>query len=313
MIDPIILFYIFGIVAGVLKSPIRLPDQIYQFLSSYLLIAIGLKGGVELAKSPFWDLAPKALIISLLGLILPLMAYPILKKLGKFKKDDAASIAAHYGSVSVGTFAIGLTFLQTNLVDFESYVPLFVVILEIPAIIVGIILARGVSKDSNWGELLREIFLGKSIMLMVAGLLIGWLVGKEHIASIKPFFFDMFKGLLALFLLEMGVVTSLELKSLKKYGSFLLGFGVVMPVVSACIGAVFGTLIGLSVGGATVIAILAASASYIAVPAAMRISVPTANPSLSLTASLGITFPFNVLVGIPLYYWIALKAQGLLF
>ncbi|MCR9206165.1 MAG: sodium-dependent bicarbonate transport family permease, partial [Halobacteriovoraceae bacterium] len=277
--DPIILFYLFGLLAGVLKSPIKLPESIYKFLSAYLLIAIGLKGGVELHENSSMDMIPKVVLISLLGLVLPLIAYPILKKLGRFKKEDAASIAAHYGSVSVGTFAVGITFLQTHTISFESYVPLFVVILEIPAIIVGIILARGISKDSNWKEMLQEIFLGKSIVLMVIGLMVGWISGPENMAPLKPLFFDLFKGMLGLFLLEMGHVTSQEIKSLKKYGAFLLGFGVAMPVASGCIGALVGLSLGLSVGGITILAILAGSASYIAVPAAMRISVPEANPS----------------------------------
>lgn len=307
MFDPVVYFFIFGIIAGVVKSPIKLPDNIYQFLSSYLLLAIGLKGGIELNKSPFWDLAPKALAVAILGLILPLLAYPILKKLGKFKKEDAASIAAHYGSVSVGTFAVGIAFLQLSGIAYESYMPLFVVILEIPAILVGIVLARGLSKDMNWKTLVHEIFLGKSIVLMVIGLCIGWIVGPYQLGGLKFFFMDMFKGALAFFLLDMGVTTAKELKVFRQYGAFLLGFGVIMPMFSALIGAVLGHALGLSLGGTTVLAILAASASYIAVPAAMKISVPQANTSLSLGASLGITFPFNVLVGIPVYYKVITK------
>lgn len=307
MFDPVVYFFIFGIIAGVLKSPIKLPNNIYQFLSAYLLLAIGLKGGIELNKSPFWDVAPKALSVAILGLALPLLAYPILKKLGKFKKEDAASIAAHYGSVSVGTFAVGMAFLQTSGITYESYMPLFVVILEIPAILVGIVLARGLSKDMDWKTLTHEIFLGKSIVLMIIGLLVGWIVGPAQLGGLKFFFIDLFKGALAFFLLDMGVTTANEIKVFKKYGAFLLGFGVLMPVFSAIIGGVLGHSLGLSLGGATVLAILSASASYIAVPAAMKISVPQANASLSLGASLGITFPFNVLVGIPIYHQIVSK------
>ena len=300
--DPVILFFILGFVGGLLKSPIQLPGSAYQFLSSYLLIAIGLKGGMELSHSPVIELLPKAIAVALLGLALPLLAYPVLKKFGRFKKEDAASIAAHYGSVSVGTFAVGITFLKSSGINFESYVPLFVVILEIPAIIVGIILARGISKGYNYKQLFHEIFLGKSIVLMVVGLIVGWSSSASQITELNFFFSDLFKGALCLFLLEMGLVTSREIKTFKKYGAFLIGFGVVMPMISGLIGAFLGHQLGLSLGGATIIAILAASSSYIAVPAAMRISVPEANPSLSLGASLGVTFPFNVIVGIPLYY-----------
>ncbi len=302
MFDPVIYFFAFGLFAGILRSPIKLPEHIYQFLSSYLLIAIGLKGGIELSKNPIGELAPKAVSVALLGILIPLLAYPILKKLGHFKREDAASIAAHYGSVSVGTFAVGVSFLQSSGVPFESYMPLFVVILEIPAIIVGIILAKGISKDLNWKALIHEIFLGKSIVFMIAGLVIGWASGPDGIGDLKFFFIDLFKGALAIFLLEMGVITAKEIKSLKQYGGFLIVFGIVMPLFSALIGAYLGHALGLSLGGTTMLAILSASSSYIAVPAAMKISVPNANPTLSLGASLGVTFPFNVLVGIPLYY-----------
>ncbi len=300
--DPVIAFFIFGFLAGLMRSPIQLPNSAYQFLSAYLLLAIGFKGGIELSHSPVLELAPKALSIGLLGMLLPLVAYPVLKKFGRFKKEDAASIAAHYGSVSVGTFAVGLTFLQSSNISFEPYVPLFVVILEIPAIIIGIILARGIEKGYKWKELVHEVFLGKSIVLMLIGLFVGWLSSPEQVESVNFLFKDLFKGALCLFLLEMGVVTSKEVRSLKSYGAFLIAFGIFMPLFSGMVGAFLGYQLGLSLGGATVVAILAASSSYIAVPAAMRISVPEANPSLSLGASLGITFPFNVLIGIPLYH-----------
>lgn len=307
MFDPVVYFFIFGIIAGALKAPIRLPKKVYQFLSAYLLLTIGLKGGLEISKNPFMEIAPKAISVALLGLLLPILAYPILKKLGRFKREDAASIAAHYGSVSVGTFAVGMTFLQTMDVPFESYMPLFVVILEIPAIIVGIVLARGISKDMQWKTLFHEIFLGKSIVLMLIGVALGWVIGPQNISGVKYLYTDVFKIALAFFLLEMGLTTAAEIKLFRKYGAFLLGFGVIMPLFSALVGAFLGHQLGLSLGGTTVLAILAASASYIAVPAAMKISVPQANPSLSLGASLGVTFPFNVLVGIPIYYKIITK------
>jgi len=186
-------------------------------------------------------------------------------------------------------------------VFFESYMPLFGAILEIPAILVGILLAKGVSKDTDWKELGREIFLGKSIMLLLGGLLIGAIAGKEAIKPLEPLYTSMFKPVLAFFLLEMGLIASGQLGSLKRYGVKLAAFALVMPLI----GALLARFMGLSLGGTAMLATLAASASYIAVPAAMRLAVPEANPSLSLTASLGITFPFNILIGIPLYLALA--------
>jgi hypothetical protein len=193
---------------------------------------------------------------------------------------------------------------------FEEHMALFVVLLEIPAILVGIVLAKGMSKKMQWNKVANEVMLGKGVMFLIGGLAIGWLSGPTGIQPLSPLFFDLFKGILALFLLEMGLITATQLGSLKRYGPFLLVFGIVTPLCFSVLGALVGTGLGLSVGGTAVLATLFASCSYIAVPAAMRISVPEANPTLSLTASLGITFPFNILLGIPMYYWLAGYAQA---
>jgi hypothetical protein len=190
--------------------------------------------------------------------------------------------------------------------------PLLLTVLEVPAILIGIVLAQGLAQRSRLGPVAHEVLLGKSIVLLIGGLLIGWIAGPDGIVSISPLFIDLFKGILALFLLEMGLITAAQFGSLKKYGVFLVAFGIGMPLVFSVIGTGLGWLLGLSVGGTAMLATLAASASYIAVPAAMRISVPEANPTLSLGASLGITFPFNVLLGIPLYYALAAQAHVLL-
>jgi len=304
-IDPIILFFLFGMLAGVARSELRLPSQIYDFITVLLLLAIGLKGGVELSKQPFSTLLPQIVTVAGMGILLTLLAFPVLLSLGRFKRADAASIAAHYGSVSVGTFAVVLAYMSSKQIAYEEHMALFVVILEIPAILVGIVLARGMSRKNQWDKVAREVLLGKGVVLMVGGLLIGWITGPAGVVSIKPLFFDLFKGILALFLLEMGLITASQLGSLKKHGLFLAVFGIAMPVLSAAGGTLIGWIMGLSIGGTTILATLAASASYIAVPAAMRISVPEANQTLSLSASLGITFPFNILLGIPLYHWFA--------
>jgi uncharacterized protein len=303
--DPIILFFLLGLGAGLLKSELRLPSAVYEFVSILLLLAIGLKGGVELRQQPILDIAPDIIVAVVIGLVLPLAAFPILRYLGRFARADAASIAAHYGSVSVGTFAVAVAWLASRDIPFEAHMTLLLVVLEIPAILVGIVLARGLHRETRWGEVAHEVFLGKGIVLLIGGLLIGWLSSPEGLATIEPLFVDLFMGILAIFLLEMGLITATRAGSLRRYGLFLIAFGLVMPLIGAVIGALAGSLLGFSPGGIMLMAVLIASASYIAVPAAMRISVPEANPTLSLTASLGITFPFNVLIGIPLYWRLA--------
>lgn len=296
------MFFVLGFAAKLAKAELQLPKAIYEYLSAFLLISIGLKGGIELAKSPLSTFTKPIVLVLAMGIIIPLIAYPLLKAL-KFKHLDAASIAAHYGSVSVGTYAVGVSYLSNLDINFESYMPLFLVVLEIPAIIVGILLAKGIKRISNWKKLAHEIFLGKGIVLLVGGLLIGWLGEPSSINAISPFFFGLFKGMLALFLLEMGIIAASQVSSLKRYGIPLIGFGILFPIFTGLIGAGVSTLIGLSIGGSVLLATLAASASYIAVPAAFRMAVPKANSSLSLTASLGITFPFNIILGIPIYHW----------
>lgn len=303
--DPIVLFFILGLAAGLARSDLRLPAAIYEFLTVLLLLAIGLKGGVELSRQSLGALAPQMLAVILMGLVLPLIAYPVLRHAGRFKRPDAASIAAHYGSVSVGTYAVAVAYLASQGVTFEEYMPLFVVLLEMPAIVVGIVLARGIARDTRWGPLAREVFLGKSIVLLAGGLLIGWAAGADGVQPIKGLFFDLFKGVLALFLLEMGLIAASQVADLRRYGLFLVVFAIIFPLFAAGVGAGLGWMLGLSLGGTVLLATLAASASYIAVPAAMRLAVPEANPALSLAASLGVTFPFNILAGIPLYHALA--------
>ena len=240
-----------------------------------------------------------------MGFALPLLLYPIARQFGRFGRADAGSLAAHYGSVSVATFAVGLAYLAQKNVSHDSQLPLFLVLLEVPAIIVGVMLARRKEAGGQWGRLLHEVLLGKSIVLLVGGLLIGWLAGPDGIRPLEPLFFDLFKGVLALFLLEMGLIAAGQVQAVRERGTFLIAFGVLAPIPLGIIGALVGWSIGLTPGGTMLLAVLAGSSSYIAAPAAIRIALPEANPSLSLTASLGVTFPFNIFVGIPVYYWIA--------
>ncbi len=307
--DPLVLFFLLGILAGVARSDLKIPASIYEALSIYLLLAIGLKGGVELARHPLGSMLVPSLAVIALGAVLPLLAFPVLHRIGRLPRPDAASIAAHYGSVSVVTFAVGASYLSRLGVPYEGYTTVFLALMEAPAILVGVLLARGASGGARWGELLREVVLGRSVFLLLSGLLVGWIAGPEGIKPMAAFFFDPFKGVLALFLLEMGLVTSARLGELKRVGPFLLGFAIAMPLAGAAAGTAVGMVLGLSPGGITLLAVLAASASYIAAPAAMRLAVPEANPALSIGASLGVTFPFNIFVGIPLYHWAA-KSLG---
>ncbi len=301
-----------GLFAGIFRSALRLPSQIYEFVSFLLLLAIGLKGGIELAKQSPFSLLPDIAAVIVMGSALTLLAFPILRYLGKFNRADAASIAAHYGSVSVGTFAVAVAYYESHNITYEEHMPLLLVMLEIPAILVGILLARGLARQTQWGSVAHEVFLGKGIVLLVGGLVIGWIAGPEGISSIEPLFFDLFKGILAIFLLEMGLIAAAQIGSLRNHGLFLITFGVLMPLCSSVIGAGVALALGFSIGGIGMLATLAASASYIAVPAAMRISVPEANPTLSLTASLGITFSFNVIFGIPIYLALAEYTHSML-
>lgn len=309
-IDPVVLFFLLGLTAGLLRSDLRLPAAIYDFLIVILLLGIGLKGGVELSRQSLGTLAPQMLAVVLMGLALPLIAYPLLRYAVRLKRPDAASIAAHYGSVSVGTYAVVAAYLVSQRIAFEEYMPLFVVLLEVPAILVGIVLARGITRSTRWGSLAHEVFLGKGVVLLTGGLVIGWIAGIEGVQPIEGLFFDLFKGVLALFLLEMGLIVAGQMSDIRRHGLFLIVFSIAFPLFAACIGAGLGWLLDLSLGGTVVLATLAASASYIAVPAAMRMAVPEANPALSLAASLGVTFPFNIVVGIPLYHALARQLYG---
>lgn len=300
-LDPVILFFLLGAFAGLARAELRLPAAIYDFVSMLLLLTIGLKGGVELARAGE-GLPPLELLTLLaLGFGLTLPAFLAAKHLGRLSRADAASIAAHYGSVSVGTFAVLLAYLGSRGIEFEARAPVWVVVLEIPAILAGIFLARGFSNGVDWKPLLRELLLGRSIVFLLGGLAIGWISGPVGTEPIQPLFFGLFKGILALFLLEMGLIAASQVPALKRKAAFLIIFGIAMPLFGAVVGAVLGRAIGLSHGGVIVLATLAASASYIAAPTALRTAVPEANPALGLTASLAVTFPFNILVGIPLY------------
>jgi hypothetical protein len=271
------------------------------------LLSIGIKGGIELYKNNLGSMALPAAGTVATGAIITLLAFYILRRVGRFDRTNAVAIATHYGSVSAVTFAVVLSYLQDRQVHYEEYVTVLLVMLEIPSIGVGIFLAKWHHRDEQFStkKLLHEVFLGKTILLLIGGLLIGVAIAYTGNKQINFFFIDLFKGFLAIFMLEMGIVASERFPDLRKVGLFLIGFGIVMPLISATIGIFIAMGVGLSVGGAIVLATMAASASYIAAPAAIKIALPEANPTFYLTASLGITFPFNIIVGIPVYFHLA--------
>lgn len=295
-------FFLLGALAKLCHSGLKFPPGLYQSLSLFLLVSIGLKGGQAMAAHFSSTLLLQGAAVVAFGFFLPLLAYPVLRHIGRLPKVDAASIAAHYGSVSVGTYAVAAAYLEAKGVAYEAYFPLFVALLEVPAIVVGLALAGRVYGDNRiqLKAMLHELFLNQSMVLLVGGLLIGF-VAAEQLHTVKPFFFDLFHGVLALFLLEMGILAASRVVEFKRLGRFMLAFGVAMPLVSSVFGVGLGLALGLSVGGVALMACLAASASYIAVPAAMRGALPEADHGMSISASLAISFPFNVILGVPLY------------
>jgi hypothetical protein len=300
-LDPVIYFFVLGLAAGLLKADLRLPPAIYEFVSTLLLLAIGMKGGVELAKFSLGALLIEMAVVVTLGVVLTLAAFGILRWPGRFGRIDAAAIAAHYGSVSVATFAVGVAYLATLGMTYEPQMPLLLVLLEVPALIVAIVLARGGLGQTRWGALLREVLLGRSVLLLVGGLVIGAAAGAEDLQPVGQLFFGLFKGLLAIFLLEMGLIAAHHVGGLRARWAFLMPFALAVPVLFGFAGVLTARMLGYSEGGACLLATLAASASYIAAPAAMRSALPEANPALSLSSSLAVTFPFNIVVGIPIY------------
>jgi hypothetical protein len=309
LLDPAVLCFALGLLAGVVGAQARLPEALYETLSVYLLLSIGLKGGVDLARAGLALAAPAVGAAVALGAAMPLAAYPVLRW-GGLGRPDAGAVAAHYGSVSAVTFAVCLGFLDRSGVAYEDYVAVLLAFMEVPALAVGIWLARRGREGAGWRALGAEVFLGRGIYFLLCGLAVGFLAGPARVEPLAPLFFDPFKGVLALFLLEMGLVASRRLRDLARVGPFLVGFGVAMPLAGGAAGALAGAAVGLSVGGTAVLATLAGSASYIAAPAAMRLAVPEANPSLYLTASLGVTFPFNIAWGVPAYLWLSRLAHG---
>ena len=298
-----VLAFVLGLLAVAVKSDLRLPEALYQGLSIYLLLGIGIKGGVALSEANVNEVALPILGTLALGVTIPVLAFWIVGKLTKLDAVNRGALAAHYGSTSLVTFSAALIFLDSQAVQYEGFVTTLLAILEIPGIVVGLLLAsRGLGRGLNWGESLREILTSKSIVLLAGGLFLGFITGASGYQKVEPFFGGLFTGVLALFLLEMGIVAGRRLPDVKKAGVGLVVFSLGFPLLAGTLGVFVGEVTGLSLGGSVVLGILAASASYIAAPAAVRLALPEASPGVYLTASLGITFPFNLIFGIPIMF-----------
>ena len=313
--SPVILFFLLGLGAALARSDLSIPEALAKGLALYLMLAIGFKGGVELSKHGlegrvFWALLAGVV----LSFSIPVLAYGLLRRLVGLNQVNAAAVSAHYGSVSVVTFVTALQFLERLDVAFEGYMVAVVAVMETPAILTGLLLAKkaagrpaapvgqgfGINK-----QLLREVLLNGSVVLLMGAFVVGWITGEDGMTRLSPFVVTIFEGVLALFLLDMGLLAGSRLRASRLLTVALVAFGVIMPLISAVLGLVAGALVGLSLGGTMLLGVLAASASYIAVPAAMRLALPSADPGLYLTLSLAVTFPFNVIVGIPLYFFAA--------
>ena len=309
LLSPPVLFFFLGVLAVLFKSDLDIPSPLPKLFSLYLLMAIGFKGGIELAYS---GLGSEVLLTIgaaiFMALAVPLLCFYVLRL--KLDAANAAAVAASYGSISAVTFITAESFLNVLQLDFDGFMVAALALMESPAIVVGVILAKlysdkgGDSQTLYWREVLRDAFLNGSVFLLIGSLVIGALVGSFNAAGVEkmvPFTEKLFYGALCFFLLDMGLVAAQRLQDLRQVGSFLIGFAVLAPLVNAMLGLGISRLLGLPQGDALLFMVLCASASYIAVPAAMRMTVPEANPSLYISTALGLTFPFNVVVGIPLY------------
>ena len=321
--SPPVLAFLLGLVAVLIRSDLRLPDALTQGLSIYLLLAIGLKGGVALrGESLATALGPIMLTIAL-SVVIPVLAFYALRWMTRLGPIDRGSIAAHYGSTSLVTFTAALVFLETSGIEYPGYAATLLTIMEVPGIIVGLLLAhrgrgrsagpgRGRTKLPSEGEArvgwlatVHEVVTGKSIVLLVGGLIIGFIVGDAGYAPVEPVFSDLFRGALTIFLLGLGLEAGRHFGSLRSAGLGLIAFALVFPLAVGTLAVTAASAISMGEGGAVVLGILAASASYIAAPAAVKFALPEANPAYSLATAIGITFPLNLLVGIPLLATIA--------
>jgi hypothetical protein len=316
LLSPVILFFVLGAVAAFARSDLTIPETLAKGMSLYLMAAIGLKGGVEVSASGF---TPQMLAAAAAGLVLsfllPLPAFFLLRSFGRLNRVNAGAVAAHYGSVSVVTFVTGVEALRLAGIPPAGYMVAVLALMETPAIVTGLLLARGggakeAGEQQSTRDLVHETLLNGSVVLLVGSFVIGLVAGKQGFAPIAPFFEAGFRGVLCLFLLDMGLVAARRLREARALTGRLALLAILLPVFNGTIGVLAGAALGLDAGSAAALGILAGSASYIAVPAAMRLALPAADPGLYLAMSLAVTFPFNITLGIPLFAWLASKVAA---
>ena len=300
--SPPVLAFVLGALAVILRSDLRLPDPIHTWISTYLLLAIGLKGGHSLKGSDISSLTKPALLTIAFGIAIPVIVFFVTTKLLKLNAPDAGSIAAHYGSVSVVTFTAAMIFaIEADFIT-EPFMTSLVAILEVPGIVVALVLASMKSEGVNWRTAVHEVLTGRSVLLLIGGLVIGAVSTANSYSRVEPFFVGMFSGLLTLFLLDMGATVATRFVTSGRPPLRMAIFAIITPIIFGTAGILAAHSIGLSIGGSAVFGIMAASASYIAAPAAVRIALPNADSGLSLGLALGVTFPFNLTIGIPLAF-----------
>jgi hypothetical protein len=304
--SPPVLAFALGIALVSMKSPLKIPGAIFDFLSIYLLLAIGIKGGVALSDAPAEDVWVAIAASVSLGCLIPVVAFYSLRALTPLDRVNRGAIAAHYGSTSLVTFTAALVFVENAGLAVEGYLPSLLAVMEVPGIIVGILLAKKSKARGALGAALKEVLTSKSIVLLAGGIFVGLLTGPTGYAKVEPFFGQAFAGFLTLFLLQLGIQAGASLKEIRGAGIGLLAFALAFPIVGGSLGVIVGQAIGLGVGGAAVFGLLCASASYIAAPAAVKLSLPEAKSGLYITSSLAVTFPLNLFIGIPLLTWFSL-------
>ena len=300
--SPPVLAFVLGALAVILRSDLRLPDPIHTWISTYLLLAIGLKGGQGLKESELTTLISPAVLTIAFGIAIPTVIFFVTTKLLRLSAPDAGSLAAHYGSVSVVTFTAAMIFAAEADFITEPYLTSLVAILEVPGIVVALVLVSMKSDGIKWRSAVHEVLTGRSVLLLVGGLVIGAVSSANSFSRVEPFFVGMFSGLLTLFLLDMGATVATRFATSGKPPLRMAIFAVISPIVFGTAGVIAAHAIGMSIGGSAVFGIMAASASYIAAPAAVRIALPNADSGLSLGLALGVTFPFNLTIGIPLAF-----------
>lgn len=298
---PPVLCFVIGALAVAMRSDLRLPDQVGSLISTYLLLAIGLKGGLRLQDTNVSDLWAPLVATLAIGLITPLVAFGVARRFARLPTINAAALAAHFGSVSAVTFTAAESFARAADPATEGFLPALVALLEIPGIMIALVLALRATGSSRLHTAVREVITGKSIVLLLGGLVIGYVGSDDAIAKVEPFFIGLFPGMLCLFLLDLGTVAGQRFRQIRTAGPRLPIMAIGLPLAFGALGVAAGILAGMSAGGAAVLGAMAASASYIAAPAAVRVALPDADLGLCLGIAVGVTFPFNLIVGIPLY------------